>query len=134
MPIFTTISAVCQYDQLVRVAASLKNRTAPAHVVLQRLTNSAPSDRVAKALLNLGRIVKTIYIFRYLSDEKLRRRVQRQLNRGEQRHNLARWLFFANRGEFPARRLRRNYVQGELFKFALKRCAGLEHAGDGENL
>ena len=89
-----------QYDQLVRVAASLKNRTAPAHVVLQRLINSTGSDRVATALTNLGRIVKTIYILRYLSDEDLRRRVQRQLNRGESRHNLARWLFFANRGEF----------------------------------
>ena len=28
------------------------------------------------------------------------RRVQLQLNRGESRHALARWLFFANRGEF----------------------------------
>src|SRR4051812_38657928 len=28
------------------------------------------------------------------------RRVQLQLNRGESRHDLARWLFFANRGEF----------------------------------
>lgn len=89
-----------QYDQLVRVAASLKNRTAPAHVVLKRLRNSTPSDKVAKALTALGRIVKTIYILRYLSDENLRRRVQRQLNRGEHRHHLARWLFFANRGEF----------------------------------
>jgi TnpA family transposase len=30
----------------------------------------------------------------------VRRRVQLQLNRGESRHDLARWLFFANRGEF----------------------------------
>ena len=30
--------------------ARLKARTAPAHVVLQRLTASGPSDRVAKAL------------------------------------------------------------------------------------
>jgi TnpA family transposase len=89
-----------QWDQLVRVAASLKNRVAPAHVVLQRLTNASPSDRVAKALAALGRIVKTIFILRYLHDEKIRRRVQLQLNRGEGRHDLARWLFFANRGEF----------------------------------
>jgi TnpA family transposase len=31
-----------QWDQLVRVAASLRNRTAPAHVILTRLANSAP--------------------------------------------------------------------------------------------
>ena len=48
----------------------------------------------------MGRIVKTIYILRYIHEEYLRRRVQLQLNRGESRHALARWLFFANRGEF----------------------------------
>ncbi len=39
-----------QWDQLVRVAASLSHRTVPVHVVLQRLAGSAPSDRLAKAL------------------------------------------------------------------------------------
>ena len=89
-----------QWDQLVRVAASLRNRVVPAHVVLQRLSSASPSDRVAKALTTLGRIVKTIFILRYIHEEKIRRRVQLQLNRGEARHELARWLFFANRGEF----------------------------------
>jgi len=89
-----------QWDHLVRVAASLRNRVASAHVVLQRLANASPADRVAKALTTLGRIVKTIYILRYIHEEDLRRRVQLQLNRGESRHALARWLFFANRGEF----------------------------------
>jgi TnpA family transposase len=89
-----------QWDQLVRVAASLRNRVASAHVVLQRLANASPADRVAKALTTLGRIIKIIYILRYIDEEDLRRRVQLQLNRGESRHALARWLFFANRGEF----------------------------------
>jgi TnpA family transposase len=89
-----------QWDQLVRIAASLKARTAPAHVVLQRLTAGGPSDRVAKALTALGRLVKTRNILRYLHDGPLRRRIQTQLNRGEARHGLAEWLFFANQGEF----------------------------------
>jgi len=89
-----------QWDQLVRVAASLRNRVASAHVVLQRLANASPADRVAKALTTLGRVVKTIYLLCYIQEEELRRRVQLQLNRGESRHSLARWLFFANQGEF----------------------------------
>jgi TnpA family transposase len=89
-----------QWDQLVRVTASLRNRVVSAHVVLQRLSSASPSDRVAKALSALGRIVKTIFIPRYIHEENIRRRVQLQLNRGEARHELARWLFFANRGEF----------------------------------
>jgi TnpA family transposase len=50
-----------QWDQLVRVAASLRTHTAPAHIVLTRLASSAPSDRLAKALTALGQALKTIY-------------------------------------------------------------------------
>jgi TnpA family transposase len=83
------------------VAASLKNRTAPPNAIVQRLANSSSSDRLAAALTALGRVVKTIYILRYLSDPELRQRVQLHLNRGEARHELVgRCLFFANRGEF----------------------------------
>jgi TnpA family transposase len=70
------VAIIEHWDQLVRIAASLKARTAPAHVVLQRLTSSGPSDRVAKALTALGRLVKTRNILRYLHDEPLRRRIQ----------------------------------------------------------
>ena len=76
-----------QWDKLVRVAASLKNRVCPAHAVVQRLANSSPSDRLAKALTMLGRVVKTIYILKYFNEEDLRSRVQLQLNRGEHRHS-----------------------------------------------
>jgi TnpA family transposase len=87
-----------QWDQLVRIAASLRHRTAPADVVLKRLAGGAPSDRLAKALTALGRLLKTLHILRYVQDADLRHQIQRQLNRGEFRHKLARRLFFANRG------------------------------------
>ena len=58
--------------------------------MLQRLSSASPSGRVAKALTTLGRIVKTIFIPRYVHEEKIRRRVQLQLSRGEARHELAR--------------------------------------------
>ena len=48
----------------------------------------------------LGRVVKTIYILKYFNEEDLRHRVQLQLNRGEHRHSLAGWIFFADQGEF----------------------------------
>ena len=89
-----------QWDQLVRVAASLRNRTAPAHIILTRLASSAPSDRLAKALTALGQALKTLYLLRYIQDEPLRSRMQLQLNRGEGRPQLARRLFFAHQGAF----------------------------------
>lgn len=59
-----------------------------------------PFTKLAKALVHLGRIVKSTYILRYLHDEKLRYAVRQQLNRGESRHALARYVFFADQGSF----------------------------------
>ena len=89
-----------QWDAMMRVAHSLKRRTVPAHIVVQRLISSFPSDRLSKAFTDLGRIIKTQYILRYLTQPDLRRTVQRQLNKGEYRHKLPRWIFFADQGEF----------------------------------
>jgi TnpA family transposase len=88
-----------QWDELVRLAASLKNRVATASVMLRKLISS-PNDRLARSLVALGRIVKSVYILRYLHDLELRQRIQRQLNRGEHRHYLSRHLFFGQLGEF----------------------------------
>ena len=89
-----------QWDQMVRVVAALKTRNAPPEVVVQRLASAGSADRLSKALTAYGRVIKTIYILRYIQEDDLRRSVQLQLNRGEHRHILAKWLFFANRGEF----------------------------------
>jgi TnpA family transposase len=89
-----------QWDSLVRVAASLKNRIVPAHVIAKRLASASSSNPLAKALTHLGRLVKTTYLLRFLDDPELRRVVGRQLNRGEQRQGLARYVFFAHQGEF----------------------------------
>lgn len=88
-----------QWDALVRITASLRDRSAPAHLVLDRLVANI-SDRPAKALTMLGRIVKTTHVLNYLHDPKLRDRIQLQLNRGEARHGLAKKLRFANQGAF----------------------------------
>ena len=89
-----------QWDQMVRLAWSLRSRTAPANVIVQRLTNGSPHDRLTKAVRHLGRLVKTRYILRYCSDPELRRSVRLQLNKGEYRQRLSRWIFFAQQGEF----------------------------------
>ena len=51
-----------QWDAVMRLATSLKDRTTPAPVIVQRLTSSYPADRLSKAITNLGRIIKTEYI------------------------------------------------------------------------
>jgi len=101
-PLLRTVDTaviVEQWDHIVRIAASIRDRSSPAHVVIDRLAANA-SDRPAKALTMLGRVVRTAFILRYLHDAKLRDRIQMQLNRGEGRHALTKRLFFGNAGVF----------------------------------
>ena len=89
-----------QWDNMIRVIASLNDKLCPAHEVIRRLSKDSPSDKLSKAFTLLGRVIKTEYILRYLTDSDLRGKVQRQLNKGEHRYQLARWIFFANQGKF----------------------------------
>jgi TnpA family transposase len=64
--------------------------------------------RLAQAVAELGRIDKTIHALNYIDDETKRRRILQQLNKGEDRHKLARAIFHGKRGE-----LRQRYHEGQ---------------------
>ena len=87
-----------QWEGLVRVAASQKNRIVSANVIGRRLASSASSNRLAKALLQLGQLVRTTYLLRYFHDPALRQQMRTQRNRGEARQDWAQRLFFAEQG------------------------------------
>lgn len=89
-----------QWEPMLRVVASLRKKLTPAHIIIQRLANTSPADRLSKAFTHLGRLEKTQYILDYVTDPLLRRKAHVQLNKGEYRHKLPRWVFFANQGEF----------------------------------
>ena len=94
-------SLICeQWDDIVRLVCSLKKGLIKPHIIIKKLHAQETFTKLAKALVHLGRIVKSTYILRYLHDEKLRYAVRRQLNRGESRHTLARYVFFADQGSF----------------------------------
>jgi TnpA family transposase len=89
-----------QWDPLMRMTSSLRSRHAAPDAVVQRLANASGADRLAKALTGIGKVEKTIFLLRWFHDPELRGDAGLQLNRGEHRQSLARWLFFANQGEF----------------------------------
>src|SRR4051812_42654152 len=64
--------------------------------------------KLAQAVAELGRIDKTIHALTFIADGNKRRRILTQLNRGEDRHKLARAVFHGKRGE-----LRQRYREGQ---------------------
>jgi TnpA family transposase len=96
------------WDDLLRVAGSLKMGTVSASELMRSLLNTERPSTLAKAIADLGRIPKTLHLLRLIDDETYRRGILTQLNRGEGRHNLAREVFHGRRGE-----LRQRYREGQ---------------------
>jgi TnpA family transposase len=96
------------WDDLLRVAGSLKQGTISASELVRSLLRSERPSTLARALEELGRINKTLYLLPYIDDETYRRRILVQLNRQEGRHGLAREVFHGRRGE-----VRQRYREGQ---------------------
>lgn len=87
------------WQSILRIAGSLKlGHVSASELIRSLFTNNRPSG-LAKALMNLGRIVKTMYLLKYIRDEDYRRHILIQLNKGESRHSLARAIYHGRRGE-----------------------------------
>jgi len=96
------------WDDMLRVAGSLKLGTIKASELLRSLLRSSKPSTLVRAIGELGRIPKTLYLLAYVDDEIYRRRILVQINRGESRHKLARTTFHGQRGE-----LRQRYREGQ---------------------
>lgn len=91
------------WDDLLRLAASITTRTVAPSTILKRFSASPKSSELAKALRELGRIERTLFMIEWYSNPALRRRCQAGLNKGEAAHKLKRAVFFHERGEIRDR-------------------------------
>ncbi len=97
-----------QWDDMLRIAGSLKLGTVQASELIRSLLRSERPSGVAQAIIELGRINKTLYLLNYIDNEEYRRRILIQLNRGESRHAVARAICHCQRGE-----IRKRYREGQ---------------------
>ena len=92
------------WDDLLRVAASVKGGHATAALVVGKLCSSKrQQNALASAIKEYGALRRTVYAARYLADETYRRRIGRQLNKGENLHALKRSLAYAGEGALRRR-------------------------------
>ena len=87
------------WDELLRMGGSLETKTATPSAILKKLSGYPKQNQLARALRELGRIERTLFMIEWYSDHLLRRRCQIGLNKGEAGHKLKRAVFFHERGE-----------------------------------
>ncbi len=96
------------WDDILRVAGSLKLGTVNVTELLRALQGGGRLSTLAKAIAELGRVAKSLYLLSYIDDPAYRRRILIQLNKGESRHSLARATYFGHKGE-----VRQRYREGQ---------------------
>ena len=72
--------------------------------ILRRFTRSNVQHPTYKALAELGKAIKTLFLCRYLREETLRREIHEGLNVIEHWNGANDFVFFARRGELASNR------------------------------
>lgn len=91
-----------QYDEMVKHAVALKTRTAQAEAILRRFNSYNLTHPTYKALAELGKVEKTIWLCHYLSALELRQEVQEGLNVVERWNGANDFICYGRQGIFAS--------------------------------
>ena len=86
------------YDEIVKYATALRLGTA-AEAILSRFMRSGLKHPVFQALLELGKVRKTIFLCRYLHSEALRQEIEEGLNVIENWNSANDFIWYGKGGE-----------------------------------
>ena len=93
-----------QYDQMIKYATALRIGIAETEVILRNFSRSEIQHPTHKALAELGKAVKTIFLCRYLHSEALRQEINEGLNVVERWNGANDFIFYGRGGEFATNR------------------------------
>jgi TnpA family transposase len=93
-----------QLDAMVKHVVALKRGMADAESLLRRFTRNNPPHPAYKALAELGKAIKTLFLCRYLASEELRREVNEGLNVVESWNAANGFIFYGRGGELATNR------------------------------
>lgn len=89
-----------QYDEMIKHAVALKTGTATSEAILKRFNSYNVTHPTYKALAELGKVEKTIYLCEYLSSIDMRYEVNEGLNVVERWNGANDFICYGRQGIF----------------------------------
>src|SRR5215471_7667474 len=87
---------------MIRYTTALRCGTAEPESILRRFTRNNVQHPTYRALVELGKAIKTTFLARYLHEESLRREVNEGLNVVENWNSANGFIFYGKSGEFAS--------------------------------
>ena len=91
-----------QYDEMIKHAVALKIGTATADTIIRKFARSNYQHPTFKALMELGKAVKTIFLCRYLHSVELRQQINAGLNVVENWNGANDFVYYGKSGEIAS--------------------------------
>ena len=88
------------WNDILRFIATIKLKETTASEIFRRLNSYSKQHALYRALKSFGKIIKSIFILRYIDDLELRQAIEKQLNKKENSHQFSRAVSFGNPREF----------------------------------
>lgn len=86
------------WQELMQVVLSIRAGKLMPSTILRKLGTYSRQNRLYLAFRELGRVIRTIFLLNYLSDEALRRQVQSVTTRIEAYNGFSKWLVIGKHG------------------------------------
>lgn len=83
---------------MLRIALSIKAGKITPSTILRRLGTASRKNKLYFAFRELGRVVRTEFLLKYIGDVELRKTIQAATNKSEEFNQFIKWLFFGNQG------------------------------------
>ncbi|MDX9806275.1 MAG: Tn3 family transposase [bacterium] len=88
------------WDGILRMIATLRTREVTASQLFRRLSSYSREHSLYRALKEFGKIIKTLFLLKYIDDVDLRKQIQKMLNKIEGSNKLANAVFHGKDREF----------------------------------
>ena len=84
------------WEDLMKVAISIRQGKLSSVTLLRRLRHDSKRNKIYRAFRELGRVISTMVLLRYISDPQLRAHISKATIMVESYNGFAKWLNFGN--------------------------------------
>ncbi len=78
----------------MQVVLSIESGQISSDMLLRKLGNYSRKNKLYQAFRELGRVIRTIFLLKFISDQKLRQQITATTNKVEAYNGFSKWFFF----------------------------------------